>query len=88
MSNTLTEDPYRKTTESLDQYANERWESVLQFLVQPQNPKAISRDAIRTLLHAKLIETLVAVTQIINPTWPDMMNSSTIMKQAVYTIAK
>ena len=58
MSHTLSVDPYRKSVESLDQYANERWESVLQFLVQPQNgAKAISRDAIRTLLHAKLIET-------------------------------
>lgn len=60
MSNTLNPDPHLRSLSFLDNYASERWESVLQFLVQPQDgPKAISRDAIRTLLHAKLIERLV-----------------------------
>lgn len=50
-------DPHQRDIEFLDRYAMDRWESVLQFLVQPgRGPTAISRDAIRTLLHAGLIE--------------------------------
>ena len=58
MSSTLSPDPHQRSPEYLDQYASERWDSVLQFLVQPQEglKAAISRDAMRTLLHAKLIE--------------------------------
>ena len=57
MSATLESDPHQRNVEFLDKYAMDRWESVLQFLVQPgRGPKAISRDAMRTLLHAGLIE--------------------------------
>ncbi|KAK8387537.1 hypothetical protein O3P69_018223 [Scylla paramamosain] len=57
MSATLDSDPHQRNVEFLDKYAMDRWESVLQFLVQPgRGQKAISRDAMRTLLHAGLIE--------------------------------
>lgn len=57
MSASLDADPHQRDVEFLDKYAMDRWESVLQFLVQPgRGPKAISRDAMRTLLHAGLIE--------------------------------
>ncbi|XP_069186076.1 general transcription factor IIH subunit 4 isoform X2 [Procambarus clarkii] len=57
MSAALDSDPHQRDVEFLDKYAMDRWESVLQFLVQPgQGQTAISRDAMRTLLHAGLIE--------------------------------
>ncbi|MCL4128639.1 UNVERIFIED_CONTAM: hypothetical protein GTU68_017594 [Idotea baltica] len=58
MSGSLDPDPHMKDIEFLDKYAMDRWESVLQFLVKPESegPKVISRDAVRTLLHAGLIE--------------------------------
>lgn len=57
MSGTLDPDPHQRDQEFLEKYAMDRWESVLQFLVQPkQGATAISRDAMRTLLHAGLIE--------------------------------
>lgn len=57
MSASLDADPHQRDLDFLDKYAMDRWESVLQFLVQPgRGPKAISRDAMRTLLHAGLIE--------------------------------
>ncbi|XP_068232820.1 general transcription factor IIH subunit 4 [Palaemon carinicauda] len=57
MSATLESDPHQRDLEFLEKYAMDRWESVLQFLVQPrQGATAISRDAMRTLLHAGLIE--------------------------------
>lgn len=57
MSAALDPDPHQRDVEFLDKYAMDRWESVLQFLVQPgRGQTAISRDAMRTLLHAGLIE--------------------------------
>lgn len=58
MSGSLEPDPHQRDNEFLDKYAMDRWESVLQFLVKPESegPKVISRDAVRTLLHAGLIE--------------------------------
>ena len=57
MSAALEFDPHQRDLEFLEKYAMDRWESVLQFLVQPkQGATAISRDAMRTLLHAGLIE--------------------------------
>lgn len=57
MSSSLDVDPHQRDVEFLDKYAMDRWESVLQFLVQPgRGQTAISRDAMRTLLHAGLIE--------------------------------
>ncbi|KAK7076392.1 General transcription factor IIH subunit 4 [Halocaridina rubra] len=57
MSAALESDPHHRDIEFLEKYAMDRWESVLQFLVQPkQGATAISRDAMRTLLHAGLIE--------------------------------
>nr|APP91323.1 general transcription factor IIH subunit 4 [Penaeus monodon] len=57
MSAALDPDPHQRDLEFLDKYAMDRWESVLQFLVQPgRGATVISRDAMRTLLHAGLIE--------------------------------
>lgn len=60
MSSSLDVDPHQRDVEFLDKYAMDRWESVLQFLVQPgRGQTAISRDAMRTLLHAGLIERFI-----------------------------
>ncbi|KAJ1530657.1 hypothetical protein ONE63_005529 [Megalurothrips usitatus] len=40
----------------LDQYATERWECVLHYMVGSQQQEGISADAVRLLLHAKLMK--------------------------------
>ena len=51
-------DPHHKDIDFLNKYAMDRWESILQFMVQPitEGPRSISRDAMRTLVDAKLID--------------------------------
>ena len=39
----------------LDQYANERWETVLHYMVASSQQAGISADAVRTLLQAGLM---------------------------------
>ncbi|XP_076039109.1 general transcription factor IIH subunit 4 marionette isoform X2 [Oratosquilla oratoria] len=62
MTKNFEPDPYQRDIEFLDKYALERWETVLQFLVRPHEKDkeketlGISLVAIRTLLHAGLIE--------------------------------
>ncbi|CAL4065151.1 unnamed protein product, partial [Meganyctiphanes norvegica] len=57
MSATLDPDPHQRDIEFLDKYGMDRWESVLQFLAAPtRGQNKISSDAMRTLLHAGLIE--------------------------------
>lgn len=40
----------------LDQYATERWECVLHYMVGSQQQEGISADAVRLLLHARLMK--------------------------------
>lgn len=57
MSAQLDRDPHHRDIEFLDKYCMDRWESVLQFLAAPtRGQNKISSDAMRTLLHAQLIE--------------------------------
>ena len=61
MSSSLPPDPQPRSVEALDQYAGKQWDTVLHFLVDPDaGIKGISRDAVRTLLHAKLVEKWVS----------------------------
>jgi len=55
MSAYLEPDPKGRDVSFLDQYANERWETVLHYMVASSQQGGISADAVRTLLQAGLM---------------------------------
>ena len=55
MSAYLEHDPKGRDVSFLDQYANERWETVLHYMVASSQQGGISADAVRTLLQAGLM---------------------------------
>ena len=55
MSAYLEPDPKGRDVTFLDQYANERWETVLHYMVASSQQAGISADAVRTLLQAGLM---------------------------------
>ena len=55
MSAYLEHDPRGRDVSFLDQYANERWETVLHYMVASSQQGGISADAVRTLLQAGLM---------------------------------
>merc|ERR1719471_2153725 len=55
MSSYLDPDPRMRDVSFLDQYANERWETVLHYMVASSQQGGISADAVRTLLQAGLM---------------------------------
>lgn len=56
MSNQLDTDSKPRDIAFLDSYALERWECVLHYMVGSQQQEGISADAVRILLHAKLMK--------------------------------
>ncbi|KAL3220240.1 hypothetical protein MRX96_030061 [Rhipicephalus microplus] len=54
--NALEKDKHGRDAAFLDQYAAERWECVLHFMVGCHTTEGISVDAVRTLLHAGLMK--------------------------------
>ena len=55
MSAYLEPDPRARDVEFLDQYATERWDTVLHYMVASTQQAGISADAVRTLLQAGLM---------------------------------
>ena len=55
MSAYLEPDPTARDTAFLDEYATERWETVLHYMVASSQQGGISADAVRTLLQAGLM---------------------------------
>jgi len=55
MSAYLEEDPKGRDVAFLDEYANERWETVLHYMVASSQQAGISQDAVSTLLQAGLM---------------------------------
>ena len=55
MSSYLDPDPRARDVTFLDQYATERWETVLHYMVASSQQGGISADAVRTLLQAGLM---------------------------------
>jgi len=55
MSAYLESDPKGRDVSFLDQYATERWETVLHYMVASSQQGGISADAVRTLLQAGLM---------------------------------
>jgi len=55
MSAYLEEDPRGRDVTFLDNYASERWETVLHYMVASSQQAGISQDAVRTLLQAGLM---------------------------------
>ena len=56
MSAYLEPDPKGRDKSFLDQYATERWETVLHYMVASSQQGGISADAVRTLLEAGLMQ--------------------------------
>jgi len=56
MSSALEPDKNSRDTTFLDTYSSERWECVLHYMVGSQQQEGISADAVRILLHAKLMK--------------------------------
>uniref|UniRef100_A0A8D9DV28 General transcription factor IIH subunit 4 n=1 Tax=Cacopsylla melanoneura TaxID=428564 RepID=A0A8D9DV28_9HEMI len=56
MSAKLEQDQKSRDLDFLNQYALERWECILRFMVGSQQTEGISADAVRTLLHAELMK--------------------------------
>ena len=52
MSSYLDPDPRMRDVAFLDQYANERWETVLHYMVASSQQGGISADAVRKFLMA------------------------------------
>ena len=50
------EDPKVKDVAFLDEYALERWECVLHYMVGSHQPERLSDDALRILFHAGLMK--------------------------------
>lgn len=50
------EDPKAKDVAFLDEYALERWECVLHYMVGSHQPERLSDDALRILYHAGLMK--------------------------------
>jgi len=57
MSAYLEPDPKARDVAFLDQYAGERWETVLHYMVASGHASGMSQDALRTLLQAGLMTT-------------------------------
>jgi len=57
MSSYLDPDPRMRDVAFLDQYATERWETVLHYMVASSQQGGISADAVRTLIHSGLMNT-------------------------------
>ncbi|CAB4069278.1 TFIIH4 [Lepeophtheirus salmonis] len=55
MSAPLDLDPNRRDALFLDQYAMERWDTVLHYMVGSSQQEGISADAVRILLHSNLM---------------------------------
>ena len=53
MSSYLEPDPRARDVAFLDQYATERWETVLHYMVASSQQGGISADAVRTLLQVQ-----------------------------------
>lgn len=56
MSSALDTDSKARDVAFLDSYSIERWECVLHYMVGSQQQEGISADAVRILLHAKLMK--------------------------------
>ncbi|XP_030764948.1 general transcription factor IIH subunit 4 [Sitophilus oryzae] len=56
MSSALEPDKNARDVSFLDTYSSERWECVLHYMVGSQQQEGISADAVRILLHAKLMK--------------------------------
>lgn len=56
MSSQLEPDTKPRDIAYLDNYAMERWECVLHYMVGSQHQEGISVDAVRILLHANLMK--------------------------------
>lgn len=56
MSAKLEVDSKARDLDFLNQYALERWECILRFMVGSQQTEGISADAVRTLLYAELMK--------------------------------
>ena len=52
----LEADPNKRSIDYLDQYATERWDTVLHYMVGSPQQTGISHDAVRILLHAGLMK--------------------------------
>lgn len=52
----MEEDPKPRDIKFLDDYAMERWECVLHYMVGSYQQEGISADAVRILLHAGLMK--------------------------------
>lgn len=59
MSAQLEPDTKPRDISYLDNYAMERWECVLHYMVGSQAQEGISADAVRILLHANLMKRFV-----------------------------
>jgi len=55
MQSQLDADSKPRDIPFLDQYATERWECVLHYMVKSKQQEGISADAVRLLLHAGLM---------------------------------
>ena len=53
MSAYLEEDPRGRDIDFLDNYAAERWETVLHYMVASSQQAGISQDAVHTLLQVR-----------------------------------
>ena len=50
-------DPYERDVNFLDQYSQERWDTVLHYLVGSSQQSGVSLDAVKILLHSGLMTT-------------------------------
>ena len=50
-------DPNKREVEYLDKYAQERWDTVLHYLVGSSQQSGVSLDAVKILLHSGLMTT-------------------------------
>ena len=55
MAPTVEPDPNRRDVAYLDQYAQERWDTVLHYLVSSSQQTGVSLDAVNILLHSGLM---------------------------------
>lgn len=55
ISGELEPDPNKRDVAYLDQYAKERWDTVLHYMVGSSQQEGISADAVRILLHSALM---------------------------------